>query len=92
MKLHGIIPPVVTPMTPEYEIDLAGGAQIVYKPAHKTTQANLNEAVTILTNRVNGLGVSGATVNTQGDEIVVAVPGVKDPNAVLKAVDAFRAR
>jgi len=30
--------------------------------------------------------VSGATVNTQGDEIVVAVPGVKDPNAVLRAV------
>ncbi len=42
--------------------------------------------VTILTNRVNGLGVSGATVNTQGDEIVVQVPDVKDPNQVLKTI------
>ena len=67
--------------SPRLGLDLAGGFSVVYKPAHKTSQANLNETVTILTNRVNGLGVSGATVNTQGDQIVVAVPDVKDPNA-----------
>jgi preprotein translocase subunit SecD len=72
--------------TPRLGLDLAGGFSVVYKPAHKTTLANLNEAVNILTNRVNGLGVSGAEVNTQGDEIVVSVPDVKNPNAVLSVI------
>jgi preprotein translocase subunit SecD len=35
---------------------------------------------------VNGLGVSGATVNLQGKNVVVSVPGVKDARAVLKEV------
>jgi len=69
--------------SPRLGLDLAGGFSVVYKPAHKTSQANLNEAVNILTERVNALGVSGATVNTQGDEIVVAVPDVSDPNQIL---------
>ena len=72
--------------SPRLGLDLAGGFSVVYKPAHKTSQANLDEAVNILTNRVNGLGVSGATVNTQGDQIVVSVPDVKDPNAVLREI------
>jgi preprotein translocase subunit SecD len=72
--------------SPRLGLDLAGGFSVVYKPAHKTSQANLNEAVNILTNRVAGLGVSGATVNTQGDEIVVSVPDVKDPNTVLRDI------
>jgi preprotein translocase subunit SecD len=72
--------------SPRLGLDLAGGFSVVYKPAHKTSQANLNEAVNILTNRVNGLGVSGAEVNTQGDEIVVQVPDVKNPNEVLNAI------
>ena len=72
--------------TPRLGLDLAGGFSVVYKPSHQVSQADLNETVTILTNRVNGIGVSGATVNTQGDEIVVSVPDVKDPNAVLKTI------
>src|ERR1700728_1196473 len=72
--------------SPRLGLDLAGGFSVVYKPAHKTSQANLNEAVTILTNRVNGLGVSGAELNTQGDQIVVQVPDVKDPNQILKEI------
>jgi preprotein translocase subunit SecD len=72
--------------SPRLGLDLAGGFSVVYKPAHQVSQADLNETVTILSNRVGGIGVSGATVNTQGDEIVVSVPDVKDPNAVLKTV------
>ena len=37
---------------------------------------NLNEAANIIDSRVNGSGVTEATVNTQGsNEIVVQVPG-----------------
>ncbi|MHB8219817.1 MAG: protein translocase subunit SecD [Acidimicrobiales bacterium] len=67
-------------------LDLAGGFSVVYQPVQKATASDLSETVTILTNRVNGLGVSGATVGTQGNEIVVSVPGVKNSQQVLKTI------
>jgi len=63
---------------PKLGLDLAGGLSVVYQPAHKVSASDLSETVNILSSRVNGLGVSGATVGTQGNEIVVSVPGVKD--------------
>ncbi|MFI5035831.1 MAG: protein translocase subunit SecD [Acidimicrobiales bacterium] len=71
---------------PKLGLDLAGGLSVVYKPTTAATTANMQEVVTILSNRVNGLGVSGATVNLQGKNVVVSVPGVKDARAVLAAV------
>jgi preprotein translocase subunit SecD len=71
---------------PKLGLDLAGGLSVVYKPTTHATTADLQEVVTILTNRVDGLGVSGATVNLQGNEVVVSVPGVKNARAVLSAV------
>jgi preprotein translocase subunit SecD len=67
-------------------LDLNGGLSVVYKPAHTATQTQLNEVTTIMTNRVDALGVSGATVSTQGGNVVVSVPGIKHPNTVLKLV------
>ena len=71
---------------PKLGLDLAGGLSVVYKPSAPTSQANMQEVVTVLTNRVNGLGVSGATVNLQGKNVVVSVPGVKDARSVLAVV------
>jgi preprotein translocase subunit SecD len=71
---------------PKLGLDLAGGLSVVYKPATSTSTAKLQEAVTILSNRVNGLGVSGATVNLQGKDIVVSVPGVSDARTILQRV------
>lgn len=71
---------------PKLGLDLAGGLSVTYKPAEATTTANMQEVVNILNNRVNGLGVSGATVNLQGKDVVVSVPGVSDARAVLAAV------
>lgn len=67
-------------------LDLDGGLSVVYKPAKHATASQLQETVNIMTNRVDALGVSGATVGTQGSDIVVSVPGVKNPNAVLKTI------
>ena len=76
--------------SPRLGLDLAGGLSVVYQPAHKVSQSDLNEVVSILTNRVNGLGVSGATVATQGSgpntDVVVSVPGVKNAQQVLHQV------
>ena len=71
---------------PKLGLDLAGGLSVVYKPATHATTADLQEVVTILNNRVNGLGVSGATVNLQGKTVVLSVPGVTDARRVLKLV------
>jgi len=72
--------------SPKLGLDLAGGLSATYKPATKTTTANMQEVVNILSARVNGLGVSGATVQLQGKNVVVSAPGVKDARAVLAAV------
>jgi preprotein translocase subunit SecD len=71
---------------PKLGLDLAGGLSVVYKPVTHATNADMDEVVTILGNRVNGLGVSGATVNLQGKDVVVSVPGVKDARQVLNSV------
>ncbi|HEY5266771.1 MAG TPA: protein translocase subunit SecD [Acidimicrobiales bacterium] len=71
---------------PKLGLDLAGGLSVVYKPTTHATTADMQEVVTILTNRVDGLGVSGATVNLQGKDVVVSVPGVTNARAVLAAV------
>ncbi len=71
---------------PKLGLDLAGGLSVIYKPAHATSQANMQEVVSVISNRVNGLGVSGATVNLQGKNVVVSVPGVTDARQVLKEV------
>ena len=71
---------------PKLGLDLAGGLSVVYKPATPATQAQLNEVVTILNDRINGLGVSGAEVNVQGKNVVVSAPGVKDARQILNSI------
>jgi preprotein translocase subunit SecD len=71
---------------PKLGLDLAGGLSVTYRPAHKVSPSDLTETVTVLTNRVDGLGVSGAEVSTQGGDIVVQIPGVKDGRTVLKTI------
>ena len=68
---------------PKLGLDLAGGLSVVYKPATHATNADMQEVVAVLTNRVNGLGVSGAQVNLQGKNVVVSVPGVTNARQIL---------
>jgi preprotein translocase subunit SecD len=72
--------------SPKLGLDLAGGLSVVYQPQGNPSQADLNETVSILTSRVDSLGVSGAEVSTQGKNIVVSVPGVKNAHAVLAVI------
>jgi preprotein translocase subunit SecD len=72
--------------SPKLGLDLAGGLSVVYKPATHASLADLQEVTSVLNNRVNGLGVSGAQVNLQGREVVVSVPGVTNARQVLKTI------
>src|SRR5262249_22128608 len=62
---------------PVLGLDLQGGISIVYQPVGKFTSAGLDEAVNIIQNRVNGLGVAEPDINRQGNTISVDLPGVK---------------
>lgn len=68
---------LISGWSPKLGLDLAGGTELVLVPQKGGISASQqNEAVAIIQNRVNGLGVSGATVQTQGSQIVVQIPGV----------------
>jgi preprotein translocase subunit SecD len=72
--------------SPKLGLDLAGGSEIVYQPAHHITQGQANVTIDIIRNRVDAAGVSGANVESQGGNIVVQLPGLKNPGAVIKQI------
>lgn len=62
--------------TPKLGIDLQGGTRVTLVPqGGEPTPQQLDQARTILENRVNGMGVSGAEVVTDGNTLVITVPG-----------------
>ena len=68
---------------PALGLDLEGGTQIVLTAKGNVSKDNLNEAANIIDSRVNGSGVTEATVNVQGNnQIVVQVPGATQDNLV----------
>lgn len=78
--LYGVVFWPHQPRTPKLGLDLQGGAQVILKAqttgGKAPTKSSMDQARQIITNRVNGLGVSSAEVVTQGnDRIVVSVPG-----------------
>src|SRR6478672_5450131 len=74
---------------PALGLDLEGGTQITLtaKDGQNVSKDNLNEAANIIDSRVNGSGVTEATVNTQGgNQIVVQVPGQNPENLIQTVV------
>ena len=62
--------------TPRLGIDLQGGTRVTLVPqGDEPTQDQLDQARTILEQRVNGMGVSGAQVVADGNTLVITVPG-----------------
>lgn len=63
-------------LSPKLGIDLQGGTRVTLVPqGEEPTQDQLAQARTILEQRVNGMGVSGAEVVTNGNTLVITVPG-----------------
>jgi preprotein translocase subunit SecD len=74
-------------LTPELALDLQGGTSIILTPTIADGSAasveQLNQAATIIRQRVDGSGVSEATVTIQGEQnIVVQIPGIPDPTTL----------
>ena len=71
-------------------LDLQGGTQIQLEPdlpeGQKATDEQLELARAIIERRVNGLGVNESLVQTGKDRIIVALPGVADPDAAIETL------
>lgn len=78
--------------TPKLALDLEGGTQILLTAkladGETVTQEQLNQAVSIIRQRVDASGVSEAEITTQGNQnIVVSLPGNPD-DATVNRIEA----
>ena len=72
---------------PELALDLQGGTQLILTPTvgegESASVEQLNQAVSIIRQRIDGSGVGEAQVSVQGEQnIVVAIPGTPDANTL----------
>ncbi len=78
---------IFTTNRPFLGLDLQGGVSVVLQPVKKNVSTDtLQEAISIIDNRINSLGVSEAQVSRQGNNILVEIPGVKDKDRALALV------
>jgi preprotein translocase subunit SecD len=74
--------------SPKLGLDLAGGSEVVYSGPNgqPIPKKDIDTTINIMRNRVDALGVSGAQVSSQGGNIVVQLPGLKNPQAVIAEI------
>ncbi len=78
--------------TPKLALDLEGGTQIILTPnlesGETPSQEQLDQAVSIIRQRVDASGVSEAEVTTQGAQnVIVSIPGQPD-EATLNRIES----
>jgi protein-export membrane protein SecD/preprotein translocase SecF subunit len=72
---------------PKLGLDLSGGLSVTLTAPVHTSAAKMDEAVLIIQNRINRLGVTGASVSREGsNNVVVAVPNAKNPQQIVNLV------
>jgi len=77
---------VIAGRAPLLGLDLRGGVEVVLQPQGKVTSTILGQAVDIIDRRVNGLGVSNSSVQTQGNDVVIELPGARNAEQSLAVI------
>lgn len=67
-------------------LDLQGGASVLLEPTRDADSDELDLAVEIIRNRVDGLGVAEPEISTQGGNILVQLPGVDNQQRAIDLV------
>ena len=73
-------------------LDLQGGVSVRYRAVDAEDfdqvelEGRIEEAVEVIRNRVDGLGVAEPEIQAQGDGILVSLPGVEDQERALELV------
>lgn len=86
VTVGGLTWTVVTDTSPQLGLDLQGGASVVLAPAGEVEDDTLDEAVSIIRNRVDALGVAEPVIARQGNNVVVELPGVDNQQRALDLV------
>ncbi|MBT5140293.1 MAG: protein translocase subunit SecD [Acidimicrobiaceae bacterium] len=91
LSVGGIIYTLAAGNEPFLGLDLQGGASVVLEPAEpadgtEIDEDTLDQAVEIIRNRVDGLGVREPEVTRQGATILVQIPGVEDEARAIDLV------
>jgi len=67
-------------------LDLQGGVSVVLQPKGEADSDTINEAITIMRQRIDSLGVAEPEITRQGNNILIQIPGVKDKDRALAQV------
>lgn len=91
VAVAGIVYTLASSNEPLLGLDLQGGASVVLEPeplpdGQEITEDMLDQAVDIIRNRVDGLGVREPEVTRQGETILVQIPGVDDQQRAIELV------
>jgi len=91
LSIAGIIYTLAVGNEPLLGLDLQGGASVVLEPDQPAdgstiSEETLDQAVDIIRNRVDGLGVREPEVTRQGETILVQIPGVDDQARAIDLV------
>lgn len=72
--------------TPLLGLDLQGGVSVVLKPKQSVENSTIDQAITIIRQRIDALGVAEPEITRQGSNILIQIPGVKDKDRALELV------
>jgi len=84
----GLATNLIVGNVPSLGLDLQGGASVTLTPAGDYEPAALEVAVEIIRARVDSLGVAEPEIISQGDTVVINLPGVEDQDRALQIVGA----
>ncbi len=77
---------VATGNSPQLGLDLQGGASVVLQPRDEVASGLLDQAIEIIRDRVDALGVAEPDITRQGDSIIVSLPGVRNKDRAVEVV------
>ena len=67
-------------------LDLQGGVSVVLKPTGTPPSDAIDQAISIIRQRVDALGVAEPEITRQGNNILIQIPGVKDKDRAISLV------
>jgi preprotein translocase subunit SecD len=74
------------PWKPKLGLDLQGGISVVLTAKGNASSGSIDKAVDIIRLRVDSLGVAEPDISRQGNNILVQLPGLKDPSKAIKLI------
>ncbi len=92
LVLLGLTALVAVVKSPVLGLDLKGGLEVVLKavpndPKNPPTDAQIDQAISIIRSRVDKLGVSEPEIRKEaGNEVSIALAGIKDPKAAASII------